>query len=151
MYAFVIDTFSRRIVDWSVAPVGPPRSCWAPWRWGCGNETGPATTAPGWCATRTRDRPVHELPAAAHLTGECIAASTGMVGDALDNALMESTTGLYKTEMINRRAPWRTLADIELDTAAWADWRNNRRLHGEIGHVPPIEFETEFYNTSISQ
>ena len=74
-----------------------------------------------------------------------IAASIGTVGDALDNALMESTIGLYKTELIKRRGPWRTLTDVELGTAEWIDWYNNRRLHGEIGHVPPVEYETESY------
>ena len=82
---------------------------------------------------------------AAHLAGENIAASIGTVGDALDNALMESTIGLYKTELIKRRGPWRTLTDVELGTAEWIDWYNNRRLHGEIGHVPPVEYEAEFY------
>jgi hypothetical protein len=54
---------------------------------------------------------------AAHLAGQNIAASIGTVGDALDNALMESTIGLYKTELIKRRGPWRTLTDVELGTA----------------------------------
>jgi putative transposase len=52
---------------------------------------------------------------------------------------MESTIGLYKTELIKRRGPWRALTDVELGTAEWIDWYNNRRLHGEIGHVPPVE------------
>lgn len=87
---------------------------------------------------------------AAHLAGENIAASIGTVGDALDNALMESTIGLYKTELIKRRGPWRTLTDVELGTAEWIDWYNNRRLHGEIGHVPPVEYEKEFYLTQAN-
>ena len=60
---------------------------------------------------------------------------------------MESAIGLYKTELITRRGPWRTLTDIELATAEWIEWYNNRRLHSEIGHVPPVEYETEFYLT----
>ena len=56
--------------------------------------------------------------------------SIGTVGNALDNALMESTIGLYKTELIKRLGPWRTLTDVELATAEWTDWYNNRRLHG---------------------
>src|SRR5947209_2848019 len=88
---------------------------------------------------------------AAHLAGEGIAASIGTVGDALDNALMESAIGLYKTELIKRRGPWRTLTDVELATAEWIDWYNNRRLHGEIGHVPPTEYETAFYQTSTNK
>jgi putative transposase len=61
---------------------------------------------------------------------------------------MESTIGLYKTESIKRQGPWCTLADVELATAEWADWYNNRRLHGEIGHIPPVEYETTFFQTS---
>ena len=82
---------------------------------------------------------------AAHLTGENIATSIGTADDALDNPLMESAIGLYKTELIKRRGPWRTLPDVELGTAEWIDWYNNRRLHGEMGHVPPVEYETAFY------
>lgn len=81
----------------------------------------------------------------AHLLTAGIDASIGSVGDALDNALMESTIGLYKTELINRRGPWRTLADVELATAHWVEWYNARRLHSAIGHVPPDEHEAAYY------
>jgi putative transposase len=82
---------------------------------------------------------------AEHLERERIAASIGSVGDAYDNALMESTIGLYKTELIKPQRPWKTLAAVELATAEWADWYNHRRLHGEIGHVPPAEYEAHYY------
>ncbi len=82
---------------------------------------------------------------AEHLERERIAASIGSVGDAYDNALMESTIGLYKTELIKPQRPWKTLAAVELATAEWADWCNHRRLHGEIGHVPPAEYEAHYY------
>jgi putative transposase len=76
---------------------------------------------------------------------EGIDASIGTVADALDNALMESTIGLYKTELIKRHGSWRTLADVELGTAQWIDWYNARRLHSAIGHVPPNEYEAAYY------
>ena len=72
-------------------------------------------------------------------------ASIGTVGDALDNALMESTIGLYKTELIKPKRPWRSQAQIELATAEWVDWYNNQRLHSAIGHLPPAEYESMFY------
>ncbi|MET7542448.1 integrase core domain-containing protein, partial [Streptomyces sp. NPDC005507] len=75
---------------------------------------------------------------AEHLDTAGIAASIGSVGDAYDNALMESTIGLFKTELIKPRRPWKTLSDVELATAEYVDWYNHRRLHGEIGHVPPV-------------
>ncbi|MEU7174568.1 integrase core domain-containing protein [Micromonospora tulbaghiae] len=72
-------------------------------------------------------------------------ASIGSVGDALDNTLMESTIGLYKTELIKPRRPWRSLAQVELATAEWVDWHNSQRLHSATGHVPPAEYESMFY------
>jgi putative transposase len=80
-----------------------------------------------------------------HLEAAGIAASIGSVGDAYDNALMESTIGLFKTELIKPRRPWKTLSDVELATAEYVDWYNHRRLHGEIGHVPPVEYENNHY------
>ena len=82
---------------------------------------------------------------AAHLAKEDIAASIGTVGDALDNALMESIIGLYKTELIKPRGPWRSLTDVELATAEWVEWFNNTRLFGELGHIPPAEYEANYY------
>ncbi|MET7609246.1 integrase core domain-containing protein [Streptomyces avermitilis] len=58
---------------------------------------------------------------------------------------MESTIGLFNTELIKPRQPWKTLPDVELTTAAYVDWYNHRQLHGEIGHVPPVEYENNHY------
>ncbi|MFB7216500.1 integrase core domain-containing protein [Streptomyces sp. NPDC056255] len=82
---------------------------------------------------------------AEHLDAAGIAASIGSVGDAYDNALTESAIGLFKTELINPGRPWRTLSQVELATAEWVDWDCHRRLHGEIGHIPPVECETNHY------
>jgi putative transposase len=73
-----------------------------------------------------------------------IAASVGSVGDSYDNALAETINGLYKTELIRRRGPWRGLEDVEFATLCWVDWFNHRRLLGPIGHVPPAEFEARY-------
>ena len=73
----------------------------------------------------------------AHLLEVGLDASIGTVGDAYDNALMESTIGLFKTELIKPRGPWRSLAQVELATAEYLDWYNNRRLHTAIGGIPP--------------
>jgi putative transposase len=70
--------------------------------------------------------------------------SVGPRGDSFDNALAESTIGLSKTELIRRRGPWRGLDDLELATLEWVDWYNQRRLHGALGHVPPIEYEAAY-------
>jgi transposase InsO family protein len=70
--------------------------------------------------------------------------SVGSRGDSYDNALAESTIGLYKTELIRRRGPWRTLDDVELATLEWVDWYNHRRLHSACDHRPPAEYEAAF-------
>ena len=73
------------------------------------------------------------------------APSVGTVGDSYDNSLAESTIGLYKTELIRRHGPWRTLEEVELATLAYIDWFNHRRLHGQIGNLPPAELEATYY------
>jgi len=77
--------------------------------------------------------------------------SVGSVGDSYDNALAETVIGLYKTEVINRRGPWRSLAGVELATLEWVDWFNNRRLLQPIGNIPPAEAEAAFYDTLESK
>jgi putative transposase len=71
-------------------------------------------------------------------------ASVGSKGDSYDNALAESFNGLYKTELIRHRGSWRGLEDVEHATLEYVDWFNHRRLHGELGMVPPAEFEAAF-------
>jgi transposase InsO family protein len=75
-----------------------------------------------------------------------IAPSIGTVGDALDNALMESTIGLYKTELIehDRTRSWTGRAEVERETASWVHWYNTTRIHHSIGKMSPIEFEQNY-------
>jgi putative transposase len=77
--------------------------------------------------------------------------SVGSRGDSYDNALAESFNGLYKTELIRRRGPWRGLDDVEFATLEWIDWFNHRRLHGEIGMIPPAELETAYYRQETKE
>lgn len=71
--------------------------------------------------------------------------SVGSVGDSYDNALAETINGLYKTEVIRRSGPWRSVDDVEYATLVWVDWFNNRRLLEPLGYVPPAEFEAAWY------
>ncbi len=73
-----------------------------------------------------------------------IAGSIGSVGDALDNALMESTIGLYKTELIDRAQSWSGRAEVERETAEWVRWFNADRLHSSIDYLSPIDYETRY-------
>jgi putative transposase len=77
-----------------------------------------------------------------------VTTSVGSRGDSYDNALAESFNGIYKAELIHRRA-WTGLNDVEYETLSYVDWLNNRRLHGEIGMVPPAEFEAAYYHQSL--
>jgi len=140
--AFAIDVFSRKIVGWRVST---------------SKETDLVLDAIDSGLRDRRYRPgpgvdklVHHSDAGSqytsfrftqHLVDAGIDASIGTVGDALDNALAESTIGLYKTELIKRNGPWHNLDEVELATATWVDWYNNRRLHGACGGRPPTEFE----------
>ncbi len=72
-------------------------------------------------------------------------ASVGSVGDAYDNALAESIIGLFKTEVVNRRAPFKTLADVEYSLMEWVDWYNNARLHSRLDYLTPAEYESTYY------
>ena len=67
--------------------------------------------------------------------------SVGSVGDSYDNALAETVIGLFKTEVIRRLGPWRSLEAVEIATLEWVDWFNTRRLLEPIGHIPPAEAE----------
>jgi putative transposase len=86
------------------------------------------------------------------LTENGVTASVGSVGDSYDNALAETVIGLFKTEVIYTRGPWRSLEAVEYATLEWVDWFNHRRLLEPIGYVPPAQFEQEYYrqNTGLA-
>jgi putative transposase len=68
-------------------------------------------------------------------------ASVGSKGDSYDNALAEAFNSLFKAELIRNKGPWTGINDVEIAVAEYIDWFNQRRLHGELGHVPPAEYE----------
>jgi len=141
--AFVTDVFSRRIVGWRVAStlkadVLPLQALdMAAWDAG-GNLTGlvhHADHGSNYLAVVYTERIV-ELGAK---------PSTGSIGDSYDNALAEAVNGLFKTELIRRRGPWRTVEQVELATLEWVWWWNNARLHGELDYRTPTEIEQAYY------
>jgi putative transposase len=77
--------------------------------------------------------------------------SVGSRGDSYDNALAETINGLYKAELIHRRAPWRTKESVELATLQWVAWFNHHRLLEPIGYIPPVEAEANYYRQLASQ
>ncbi len=74
-----------------------------------------------------------------------IQPSVGAVGSSYDNALAETINGLYKTELIKPRKPWRTVEEVELATAQWVDWFNHRRLYQYCGDISPVDMEAAYY------
>jgi putative transposase len=74
-----------------------------------------------------------------------VTGSVGSRGDSFDNALAETVNGLFKTELIKRRGPWRSVEQVELATLEWVDWWNQRRLHTTLGGVSPAEYETAYH------
>jgi transposase InsO family protein len=139
--AFVIDVFSRTIVGWRAS--GSLRTDLALDALEQALHARPDTDD----LVHHSDRGVQYLSIryTERLAEAGIAPSVGSVGDSYDNALAESVIGLFKTEVIRRRGPWRHLEAVEFATLEWVDWFNNRRLLEPIGNVPPVEFEETYY------
>lgn len=151
--AFILDCFAQRIVAWHASTSKVTDLVMTPLRmalWQREHEGHPVVA----------DELIHHSDAGSqytsiryteHLELEGIAPSIGSVGDAYDNALMETINGLYKTECIRttvfHTGPYKTITDVEYATAGWVDWYNNHRLHGTLGMISPIEFENTHYAT----
>jgi putative transposase len=141
--AFVIDVFSRRIVGWRVSSSlrtdfvldALDQAIYER----CGDDIGDlihhSDRGSQYLAMRYTDR----------LTDAGIEPSVGSRGDAYDNALAESAIGLFKTEVIRLKGPWRHLEAVEFATLEWVDWFNHRRLLEPIGDLPPAEYEARYY------
>lgn len=72
-------------------------------------------------------------------------ASVGSTGDSYDNALAEAFNSLFKAELVRNKGPWKNIDDLEIAVAEYIDWFNHRRLHGELGLLPPVEYEQQHY------
>ncbi|WP_411572779.1 IS3 family transposase [Streptomyces pluripotens] len=142
--AFVVDTFSRRIVGWSAATVKETVFVldaleMAVWQ----RDRDQQPIQPGELIHHSDAGSQYtSFKLAEHLDAAGIAASIGSVGDAYDNALMESTIGLYKTELIKPQRPWKTLSQVELATAEWIDWYNHRVRHEALGDRVRVRIPT---------
>lgn len=141
--AFIIDAYARRIVGWRVS-----RTAHAAFVLDA-LEQALADRRPvqGGGLIHHSDRGVQyvSIRYTERLAEAGIEPSVGSVGDSYDNALAESINGLYKTEVIRRRGPWRSLEAVEFATLEWVEWFNNRRLLEPIGNMPPAEAEARYY------
>jgi putative transposase len=145
--AFVIDVFARRIVGWRVS-----RSMHTELVLDALEQALHARKADSGL-THHSDHGSQYLSIryTERLAEAGVEASVGSVGDSYDNALAETVIGLFKTEIIYARGPWRSLDAVEYATLEWVDWFNHRRLLEPIGHVPPAEFEEAYYRQQPGQ
>ncbi|ASK90714.1 IS3 family transposase [Xanthomonas campestris pv. trichodesmae] len=147
--AFVIDVFARRIIGWRVSSFmrtdfvldALEQALYArqPERDGsliCHSDRGSQ-----YVSIRYSER----------LAEAGIEPSVGSKGDSYDNALAETINGLYKAELIHRRAPWKTKESVEFATLEWVSWFNHHRLLEPIGYIPPAEAEANYYRQLASQ
>jgi putative transposase len=142
--AFVVDVHSRRILGWrvSTSKAAPLVTDALRQALDVRHRSDSRWTATGLVHHSDAGSQYTSVALTAELIEAGIAGSIGTVGDALDNALCESTIGLFKTEAINLSGPaWRDRRDVEWQVARWVHWYNTTRLHSSIGHLPPIEFE----------
>lgn len=149
--AFVIDAFSRRIVGWkadttmrtSLVLDTLEMALWT-------RERAGLPVGAGLIHHHDNGSQYLSFAFTRRLLEAGVDASVGSVGDALDNALAESTIGLFKTEKIYREAPWKTLADVELATLEWVDWFNTTRLHSACGRLSPAQYEQRYIDNLLS-
>jgi len=138
--AFVVDVFARRIIGWRVASSmkadlvldALDQALWS--RSGIDGVIHHSDQGRQYLSIRYSER----------LAEAGAVPSVGSVGDSYDNALAETIIGLYKTEVIHRRRPWRHLDAVEYATLEWVDWFNHRRLLEPIGNIPPAELEMAY-------
>jgi len=148
--AFITDVFSRMIVGWQasrslrtdLALDALEQALWSRQRAGRDLTD----------LVHHSDRGVQYLAIryTERLAEDGVVNSVGSRGDSYDNALAESINGLYKTELVRNKGPWRGLDDLELATLEWVDWFNHRRLFEDHGRIPPAEFEANYYRQHIS-
>jgi putative transposase len=147
--AFVIDAFARRIVGWRASTSLRSDLALDALEQALYDRTLHAEQN----LVHHSDRGVQYLSIryTERLAEAGIEPSVGSVGDSYDNALAETIIGLYKTEVIHRRGPWKNVEAVEFATLEWVHWFNHRRLLEPIGNVPPAELETSYFDTGTAK
>ena len=141
--AFVIDAYARRIVGWRVSQTAHASFVLDALEQAL-HERRPVQGG-GLVHHSDRGSQYLALRYTERLAEAGVAPSVGSVGDSYDNALAETINGLFKTEVIHRRGPWRSAEAVEFATLEWVDWFNNRRLLEPVGNIPPAEAEDAYY------
>ena len=141
--AFVVDVFSRYVVGWQISRSLHTKLVLDALNMAYWRRRGQELT--GLIHHSDRGGQYLSIRYTERLAEAGVVPSVGSKGDSYDNALAESFNGLYKTELIRHQGPWTGLEDVEHATLEYVDWFNARRLHGELGMVPPSEFEAIYY------
>ncbi len=141
--SFITDAFARRIVGWRVSKSLRTDLALDALEMAICTRNGEDLTQ----LVHHSDRGVQYLAIryTDRLADEQAVTSVGSKGDSYDNALAETVNGLYKTELIYRQGPWKSMEQLELATGAWVNWWNEQRLHEACHYVPPAEFEENHY------
>jgi transposase InsO family protein len=149
--SFITDVFSRRILGWKASADKKEHLVLDALRMALATRrrTSSQFTSHGIIHHSDAGSQYTAIALSEELEKERMLGSIGTVGDALDNALMESTIGLYKTELINERLTgrnWSGLREVERETASWVHWYNTERLHSSIEYLTPLEREIQYAN-----
>jgi putative transposase len=143
--AFVLDAYARRILGWSVATTMTTRLVLDAVEQAIWTRQGEGRDRAGLVAHHDHGSQYLSVAYSERLDTAGIKPSTGAVGSSFDNALAESVIGLYKTELIKARRPWRGFDDLEIETAEWVDWYNHRRPFEYCDDLTPVEAEHAHY------
>jgi len=149
--AFVSDVYSRRIVGWRTAAAMPTELPLDALEMALWTRQQADQLVAGLIHHSDAGSQYTSIRYTGRLADAGAVASIGTIGDSFDNAMAESVVGLYKTECVRHEGPWHSVDDVELATLNWVWWFNEVRLHGEIGHVPPLEYETNYYRHNNPQ
>src|SRR5688572_10902319 len=141
--AFVIDAFARRIVGWRVSRTAQASFVLDALEQALHDRR--PVKGSGLVHHSDRGSQYVAIKYTERLAEAGVEPSVGSVGDSYDNALAETVNGLYKTEVIRRGGPWRSVEAVEFATLEWVDWFNHRRLLEPIGNIPPAEAEARYY------
>ena len=144
--AFVIDVFSRRVVGWQLSKSLRTDLALDALEMGIWTRDHAGQAVSG--LTHHSDKGVQYVAIryTERLAEAGAVASVGSTGDSYDNALAEAFNSLFKAELVRNRGPWKNIDDLEIATAEYIDWFNHRRLHGEIGMIPPVELEDTYHH-----
>ena len=143
--AFVVDVFSRRVVGWQLSTSLRTDLALDALEMGLWTRSHAGHDTTGVIAHSDKGVQYLAVRYTQRLAEAGAVASVGSTGDSYDNALGEAFNSLVKAELVRNKGPWKSIDDLEIAVAEYIDWFNHRRLHGEIGLIPPVEHEDDHY------